>query len=211
MSVFPIILSAPSGGGKTTIARELLRRRPDVGYSVSCTTRPPRPGEIHGTDYFFLSPDEFAERRRTGALAESAEVHGHLYGTLRDEVGRVLRADRHVLMDIDVQGAEQFAAAFPDSLLIFLLPPSAAVLRERLAGRRTEDLETLRRRLRNSRAELGHVDSYAYVIVNDDLHRAVHDVEAVIDAESVRRTRQPDLPQRVRALVTELDRILAES
>ena len=211
MRPFPIILSAPSGGGKTTIARELLRRRADVGYSVSCTTRAPRPGEEEGRDYYFLSTEEFARRRARGDFAESAEVHGRFYGTLRAEVERVLASGRHVLMDIDVHGAAQFAAAFPASVLVFLLPPSAAVLRSRLVGRMTEDGETLRRRLRTSRAEIEAVGSYEYVIVNDDLERALRDVSAVIDAEVVRRVRQPELAGHCSRLVEGLDSLLDES
>jgi guanylate kinase len=205
---FPVILSAPSGGGKTTIAKALLQRRPDLGYSVSCTTRTARAGEVDGGDYFFLTREEFAERRDRGDFAEWAEVHGRLYGTLRSEVERVLAAGQHVVMDIDVQGAAQFAAAFPASVLIFLIPPSAAVLRERLGRRMTEDGEAMQRRLRNSRAELHAVRQYEYVIVNDELDRALAAVSAVIDAEAVRRTRQEDLGGRVDRLVEELDRIL---
>lgn len=210
MKPFPIILSAPSGGGKTTIARELLHRRSDVGYSVSCTTRPPRAGEQEGRDYYFLSREEFAARRARGEFAECAEVHGrHMYGTLRAEVERVLASGRHVLMDIDVQGAVQFAGAFPDAVLVFLIPPSAAVLRERLSGRMTEDGEAVHRRLRTSRDELRVVSAYQYVIVNDELEHACDAVGAVIDAEAVRRARQPDLDQRIDALVEELEQILS--
>lgn len=210
MTHFPIILSAPSGGGKTTIARELLRRRRDVGYSVSCTTRAARAAEVDGRDYFFLAPDEFASRKDAGDFAEWARVHDRMYGTLRSEVQRVLAGGQHVLMDIDVQGAAQFATAFPESVLIFLVPPSAAVLRQRLCGRMTEDGDALRLRLRASRDELRSVEAYEYVVVNDDLDRAVRDVSAIIDAERLRRARQPDIPARVDALVAELDRILAE-
>ena len=209
MTHFPIILSAPSGGGKTTIARALLQQRSDVGYSVSCTTRPARPSELHGKDYFFLAPEEFAGRRDAGEFAEWAHVHDRMYGTLRSEVDRVLAGGQHVLMDIDVQGAAQFAAAFPESVLIFLVPPSAAVLRQRLCGRMTEDGEALRNRLMTSRDELRTVSAYQYVVVNDRLDQAVKDVSAIIDAECLRRERQPDIPARVEALVAELDRILA--
>lgn len=209
MTHFPIILSAPSGGGKTTIAREILKRRQDVGYSVSCTTRAPRAGEVHGRDYYFLSVEEFVERREAGDFAESAEVHGRMYGTLRSEVQRVLDSGQHVLMDIDVQGAARFAAAFPDSVLIFLIPPSAAVLRARLSARMTEDRATLERRLRNARSELRSVGSYQYVVVNDELELAVSQVSAVIDAEGLRRHRHIGLRARVEEMVHAIDDILA--
>ncbi len=182
-----------------------------MGYSVSCTTRPARPNEVDGKDYFFLTTVEFVHRREAGDFAEWAHVHDRMYGTLRGEVDRLLAGGRHVLMDIDVQGAAQFAAAFPDSVLIFLVPPSAEVLRQRLLGRSTEDSETLRRRLQTSRDELRAVSAYEYVVVNDRLDEAVRNVSAIIDAETLRRVRQPDMPARVESLVIELDRILAEA
>ena len=172
MNPFPLILSSPSGGGKTTIARLLLERRPDVGYSVSCTTRTPRPGEQNGKDYFFLSKEEFEARRTRDEFAESAVVHGNLYGTFRSEVKRVLASGRHVIMDIDVQGARQFARAFPESVLVFLLPPSTDVLIDRLRARQTEDHGKLLVRLRSAREELREVGRYQYVVVNDNLEHA---------------------------------------
>ena len=205
---FPIILSAPSGGGKTTIARALLASRVDLGYSVSCTTRARRGHEVDGRDYHFLSPDEFQARVASGDFAEWAHVHDRMYGTLRSEVRRVLESGRNVVMDIDVQGAEQFAAAFPESVLIFLLPPSAAVLRERLAQRNTESAEMLALRLRTAREELNAATRYQYVIVNDDLDTAIRRVSAVIDAEMSRRSRCPALESRVQELVDELSRAL---
>lgn len=203
---FPVILSAPSGGGKTRIARELLARRTDVGYSVSCTTRQPREGEVDGRDYFFLSPGEFMERVGRNEFAEWADVHGRLYGTLRSEVERVLAAGRHVLMDIDVQGAEQFTAAFPSSVPVFILPPSAEVLVSRLQQRKSEDAASLARRLRSALAELRAVGRYHYVVVNDELERAVASVSAIIDAEAVRHQRIRDLEGQVGRLVAELER-----
>ena len=207
-SPFPVILSAPSGGGKTRIARELLARRSDVGYSVSCTTRPPRPGEEEGRDYFFLTHDEFVARVGRGEFAEWANVHGKLYGTLRGEVERVLGEGRHVLMDIDVQGAEQFTRAFPASVPVFILPPSAEVLVARLTQRRSEDAGSLARRLRSALAELQAVGRYHYVVVNDDLEQAIGSVSSIIDAESVRHERLNDLESQVGRLVDEMEKQL---
>ena len=202
---FPVILSSPSGGGKTTIAHALLEQRSDVGYSVSCTTRAPREGEAHGRDYNFLSHAEFVEGQNTGAFAESAEVHGHLYGTLRSEVARVLASGKHVIMDIDVQGARQFAAAFPQSVLIFVLPPSAGVLIERLEARGTEDTKSLITRFRSAKDELKAIDFYPYVVLNDDLEAAVRAVSTIIDAEGLRRFRSVSIDRRVSDLMTGIE------
>lgn len=204
MTRFPIVLSAPSGGGKTTIARLLLERRPDIGYSVSCTTRAPRAGEADGVDYRFLSRDTFSEAIERGEFAEWAEVHGQLYGTLRSEIHRVLSSGRHVLMDIDVQGARQFAQAFPETVLVFILPPSGETLKSRLAGRGSEDRAKLLLRLQNARAELADVGRYHYVVVNDDLARAVDQVGAIVDVEGLRHDRVHELSGQVEALIAQL-------
>ena len=202
---FPIVLSAPSGAGKTTIAKRLLAEREDVGYSVSCTTRAPREGEVDGVDYHFLAMDEFQRRRAAGEFAESAEVHGRAYGTLRSEVERVLKAGRHVMMDIDVQGAAQFSRAFPQSALVFIIPPSIDVLVERLQRRGSEDRESLLTRLRNAQVELHEIGRYHYVVENDDLDRAVARVSAIIDAEMARRERAPALDEQVAGLIARLE------
>lgn len=206
MNPFPFILSSPSGGGKTTIARLLLERRTDVGYSVSCTTRARRPGEVDGKDYFFLSKEEFEAREARNEFAESAEVHGNFYGTLRAEVERVLSSGKHVIMDIDVQGARQFAQAFPESVLVFLLPPSTDVLISRLRARQTEDDAKLLVRLRSAREELREVGAYQYVVVNDNLEHAYTQVTSILDAETVRHRRLPLLDDRVAELIDALDR-----
>jgi guanylate kinase len=205
MNPFPVILSAPSGVGKTTIARRVLERRADVGYSVSCTTRVPRDGEVDGRDYQFVAHDTFLAARDAGEFAEWAEVHGNFYGTLRSEVRRVLDAGQHVLMDIDVQGARQFHAAFPETVLIFVLPPSGEVLKSRLSSRKSESRERLLVRLRNARAELGEVGRYHYVVVNDDLERAVDQVSAIIDAEGLRHDRVHEVEAQVEALIAQLE------
>jgi guanylate kinase len=208
VSGFPVILSSPSGGGKTTITHELLRVRTDLGYSVSCTTRTPRSDETEGKDYFFLSPEEFAAARNRGDFAESAEVHGRFYGTLRREVDGVLASGRHVVMDIDVQGARQFAAVYPESVLIFILPPNAEVMLGRLKARGTETPESLSRRLNSAIEELRAIGSYRYVVENADLGQAVHDVSGIIDAEAKRRTRLTGLDAAVGGITADLEREL---
>ena len=210
MTAFPVILSSPSGGGKTTIARELLSRRKDLGYSVSATTRAPRPGEVDGKDYFFLNTEEFLEARSRGEFAESADVHGRLYGTLKREVDRVLESGRHVIMDIDVQGAHQFVGSYPESVLIFVLPPDAEIMLSRLEARGTETAESLSRRIRSAIEELRSVGLYRYVVVNEDLEKAVKAVSGIIDAETERRTRNTGLDERVSKIVAGLERRLEQ-
>ena len=203
--VFPLILSSPSGGGKTTIAKELLRRRADIGYSVSCTTRPARPGESDGQDYYFISPEQFEAARTRGEFAESAEVHGNMYGTLRREVDRVLQSGRHVVMDIDVQGARQFVQAYPEAVTVFLIPPDAGVLLARLRGRGTESSDSLARRLRSAVEELRAVDLYGYLVVNEDLAEAVRAVSEIVDSESRRLSRLDEVHSTIGAMVTDLE------
>jgi len=203
---FPVILSSPSGGGKTTIAKQLMKQRADVGYSVSCTTRLPRSGEVDGKDYYFLSIGEMLAARERGEFAESAEVHGKMYGTLRREVERVLGSGRHVLMDIDVQGAQQFVKVFPRSVLVFVLPPSVGVLMTRLMARKSETNEALRVRLRSALNELEAIGAYDYVVVNDSLDHAVAAVSSIIDAETHRRDRKDGIGEQVKELVDELTR-----
>ncbi len=205
MIAFPVVLSAPSGAGKTTIYKRLMAERADVGYSVSCTTRAPRPGEVDGVDYHFLSPEEFSRRREAGEFAESAQVHDRAYGTLRSEVQKVLSAGRHVMMDIDVQGAAQFARAFPQSVLVFIIPPSIDVLVERLTRRGSEDRAALLVRLRSAQKELHEIGRYHYVVENDNLDRAVARVSAIIDAEMARRERAPALDEQVAGLIARLE------
>jgi guanylate kinase len=188
---FPVILSAPSGAGKTTIARRLLEVRNDVGYSVSATTRAPRPGEVDGIAYHFLSTEQFERAVQNGEFAEYARVHGNMYGTLRREVERVAASNRNVVMDIDVQGAMQFSASFPDAVRIFVLPPSGETLVARLKDRGTEDSATIATRLRDAIGEIGVIGEFEYVVVNDELERAVAQVSCIIDAECLKRVNSP--------------------
>jgi guanylate kinase len=192
---FLLVLSAPSGGGKSSIARSLLQGRDDLGYSVSATTRPLREGEREGVDYHFLTREEFLRRRETGEFLESATYGGHLYGTLRSEIDRIFAAGRHAVLDIEIEGARQLRSSFPNSLHLFVLPPSAEVLVRRLRGRNTEAPEVVRQRITRAAEELDAVAEYDYAVVNQDLVIAVAQVAAILDAEARRVSRQDDLPQ----------------
>ena len=178
-----VVLAAPSGGGKTTIAKALLGARADVGFSVSATTRGPRPGEQDGQAYFFVAREEFARRRAAGEFVESAEYAGNLYGTPKSEVARLRGAGRHVLLDIEIEGARQVRRAFPppQSVSIFIIPPNAAALLERLRERKSETGPMLARRLERAVEELREAPRFDYILVNDDLDRAVAEVGAIID------------------------------
>ena len=195
MKPFLLVLSAPSGGGKSSIARNLLQGRDDLGYSVSATTRPMREGEREGVDYHFLTRVEFLRRREAGEFLESATYGGHLYGTLRSEIDRLFAAGRHAVLDIEIEGARQIRASFPNSLHLFVLPPSAEVLIGRLKGRNTEPAEAVRQRIARAVEELDAVAEYDYVVVNQDLVIAVAQVAAILDAEARRVSRQNDLQQ----------------
>lgn len=191
-----LVVSAPSGGGKTTLCNRLRAEFPGLAYSVSCTTRAPRGAEQQDVHYHFLTPAEFERRSQAGLFLEQATVHGNRYGTLRSEVEAALAAGRDILMDIDVQGAAQMRAAAraatPGSPLrrafvdIFILPPSETVLRQRLTGRGEDDPATIERRLANARREMEGWRDYRYAIVNDDLASAYDRLRAVVLAERAR-------------------------
>ena len=193
MKPFLLVLSSPSGGGKTSIAKNLLQGRDDLGYSVSATTRPMREGERDGVDYHFISRDEFLRRREADEFLETATYGGQLYGTLRSEIERIFARGRHAVLDIEIEGARQIRRSFPNSLHLFVLPPSAEVLVGRLTGRNTEAPEAVRQRITRAADELEAVAEYDYAIINDDLVVAVAQVAAILDAEARRVSRQDSL------------------
>lgn len=193
MTPFPLVLSSPSGGGKSTIARQLLQARDDLGYSVSATTRDRRGNEVEGSDYFFLFKPEFERRIAAGEFVEWATYGGELYGTLRSELERLFVEGRHPVLDIDIQGARQLRRHYPGTVCVFILPPSGAELVQRLRGRNTEPPDVVKSRLERAIVELDAAGEYDYIVINDDIVSAVEHVAAIIDAESRRVKRQPDL------------------
>ncbi len=183
-----LIISAPSGAGKTTICRKLLARRKDLKYSVSCTTRPPRPGERDGRHYFFLSREDFKRKIRRGELLEWAMVHDEYYGTPRRFIEDQIKRGSDVVMAIDVQGAMSIRRKHPAAILVFVLPPSMEELKARLAGRRDAS-EIVAKRLANSRGELAAAKDYGYIVVNDALEKAVDQISCILTAETLKTFR----------------------
>ena len=183
---FPIVISGPSGAGKTTLVERLLPTDRRLVESVSVTTRPARPGENEGESYFFVSDDEF-ESLKGEKLVEWAEVHGHSYGTPRQFVEAQLADGQHVVLNIDVQGGASVKKAFPNALLIFILPPSLTVLEERIRGRAADDRGTIEKRLENARDEVRLAADYDYVVINDDLEKTVQNLRSIVEAERCRK------------------------
>jgi guanylate kinase len=190
MSGTLLIVSAPSGAGKTTLVRELLKRDSQVQLSISFTTRQPRAGEIHGQDYHFVSVEQFLAMRDRHEFLESAEVHGNFYGTSRIWLEQQLAVGRDVLLEIDWQGAQQVRACFPAAVGVFILPPSMPELEARLRNRGTDSDETIARRYLAALTEMRHVDEFDYVIINRDLQDAVGDLLAAVHASRLRLTPQ---------------------
>jgi guanylate kinase len=183
------VVSAPSGAGKTTLCRETRLRVPELAYSVSTTTRPPRPGEQDGVDFWFVSPEEFDRLRRQGEFAEWAEVHGNLYGTRASTLEAALSRGQDVLLDIDTQGAAQLRRRYPEAVLVFIVAPSLRELEQRLRERASDAEAEIARRLARARQEIALWRTYDYLVVNRDVKEAVDQLTAIIIAERARTSR----------------------
>lgn len=208
---FPIVIAAPSGAGKTSLARALVERWDDIVFSLSATTRPPRAGERDNEDYHFVDDAGFDRLIATGELLEWAIVHDRRYGTLRRGVDAALAAGYTVVLDIDVQGAHMIRGVLPDAVLVFVLPPSVAEMTRRLHARGSESAEELATRMRTARAELDVVQEFDYMVVNDDFHQALSLIEAVVAAERGRVTRTANLAATLDALRRDIDETLRRS
>ncbi len=192
-----LVVSAPSGAGKTTLCRRLLEEDPEISFSVSYTTRPPRPQEQHGKDYFFVDRPTFEAMIQEGEFLEWAEVYGNLYGTARSQVLARLQEGHDVLLDIDVQGAFQVRQKLgPEAVLVFILPPSLEELAKRLRARSTEDEETIKKRLAAAEKEIKQAEKFDYLVLNEDLEEAYQTLRAILQAERQRPFRRPDLLSR---------------
>ena len=202
-----LVVAGPSGVGKGTMISELVKRRPELAISVSCTTRKPRPGEVHGRDYYFVSREEFERMRREGELLEWAVVHKDIWnGTPRKPVEEALGQGEDMLLEIDYQGARQVRELMGErAVLVFVAPPSWKALLDRLRKRHTEAPQDITKRLDSAREEISHIDMFDYLIVNDDLCQAVDALEAILDAERCRlsRIRWQELQQRLLAQADE--------
>jgi len=187
-----IIITSPSGGGKGTLIREVLATMPEMTYSVSYTTRPTRAGEKDGREYFFISREEFEERRDKGEFLEYAMVHGNLYGTSRSQIEKITNDGKDVILEIDVQGANIILEKEPDTISVFILPPSFATLSERLKKRATESPKEIELRLRNAFSEVQQFKNFRYLVVNEVLKDAADDIRAIIRAERLKTVRRKD-------------------
>lgn len=202
-----IILSSPSGAGKSTLARRLRDWDASIVFSISATTRTPRPGETNGVDYFFTSETDFKTQVAAGDMLEHAHVFGNFYGSPRAPVQAAIDSGQDVLFDIDWQGAQQIrnSALGQNTLSIFLLPPSITELRRRLEGRGQDDAETIARRMQKSWDEISHWDGYDFVLINDDLDATEERLKTIVTATRLRRSQLPDLTGHVRKLQAEFE------
>lgn len=204
-----IILSSPSGAGKSTLSRRLRGWDPSIIFSVSATTRSPRPGEVGGKDYVFVSDAQFKEMVADGEMLEHAHVFGNFYGSPRQPVQSAIDAGQDVLFDIDWQGAQQIrnSSLGPHTLSIFLLPPSIGELHRRLVERGQDDPETIARRMQKSWDEISHWDGYDFVLINDDLEATEERLRSIVTATRLRRIQQPGLTEHVRRLHAEFEEL----
>ncbi|MDJ0821063.1 MAG: guanylate kinase [Paracoccaceae bacterium] len=204
-----IILSSPSGAGKSTLSRRLLEWDPSLSFSVSATTRAPRPGEADGKDYHFLSEEKFKRDVTKGDMLEHAHVFGNFYGSPRAPVQTAIEEGRDVVFDIDWQGAQQIvnSALGQHTLSVFILPPSIAELRRRLVSRGQDSAEVISKRMQKSWDEISHWGSYDYVLINDDLDRTFDDLKTILTATRLRRLQQPGLVEHVRKLQAEFEEL----
>ena len=205
---FPLVLSAPSGAGKSTLAAMLRQRNRKVAFSVSATTRAPRPGEVDGVHYHFVSIPEFERMRDAGELIEWAPVHENYYGTPVAELRNAQARGEHLLLDIDVQGARQIRRRVPEAVLVFILPPSGKALVQRLAGRGTESADVLERRLRNAEDEIGAAPEFDYVVVNEVVKTAVARLEDVLRGRAGPRGADGGVEARIEAICAGIEREL---
>ncbi len=197
-----MVFAAPSGAGKTTLVHAVVTKHPELRFSISYTTRKPRRNEANGVDYLFVDEAEFMRLRNEGELLEYAEVFDHYYATSRSQVEKHLADQRDVILEIDWQGARQVRKSMPECVTIFILPPSVEELERRLRERRTDSPEVIERRLRDALSDMSHWDEFDYVIINDELDRAVSDLEAVLAGEGeASSTANPELRQAVAKIV----------
>ena len=205
---FALVIAAPSGAGKTSLARALVQADPQLEFSISATTRPRRPNEVDRRDYYFVEVGEFDRMAKSGELVEWAEVHGRKYGTPRRSLEEPLEREKIVVLDIDVQGASQVRAAYPDVVLIFILPPSVVELDRRLAGRGSEGSAERRTRLETARQELAAAVDFDYIVVNDDFNKALAALQSIVIAERSRRPRFKELPEQLKEMQQQLTNLL---
>jgi len=192
-----LIISAPSGSGKSALVRRLIGSLPDLAFSVSHTTRPRRKGEKEGRDYFFVTRRRFERMIAAGDFVEWAEVFGHLYGTSKAQIAKALATGRDILLDIDVQGHQQVRQRLPEALSVFVMPPSFQELRRRLTDRHSDSPQAVERRLAAARQEISHWPEYDYLVVNDRLSLATQDLRAIVRAERLRRKSQAERAQEI--------------